>query len=177
MKGQFWSIDAMFGLFIFSIALVIAAFIWSTVNNQISTSLSSGATMIKLETQTFAASLLSKGSPSNWYSVVNTTNISTWQDIYIGLESNNQTKAISQNKLAALVSMSNYNYQATKQALGIGYDYYIDINGKTLNINIGKNPLTYNAVTIFKVNEFSYYDNEPVNVSIYLWSNTTLGIS
>ncbi|MCL5433514.1 MAG: hypothetical protein M1538_00865 [Candidatus Marsarchaeota archaeon] len=177
LKGQFWSIDAMFGLFIFSIALIIAAFIWTSVNNQIATSLSSSTTIIKLETQTFALSLLSEGAPNNWYSVINTTNTTTWQNIYVGLESSSKPKSISPNKLAALISMSNYDYQATKQSLGIGYDYYISIEGKLLDINIGRNPLAYNAITIFKVNETSFYDNEPVNVEVYLWSNTTLGIS
>jgi len=174
LKGQFWSIDAMFAIFIFSIALIIVAFIWSTVNNQIASTFSSSAVSMRLEAQILAASLLSEGSPSNWYSLVNTTNSSTWKGIFIGIENNNHVGSISNSKLATFISMSNYNYQATKQALGIGYEYYIKIIGKDLDINIGHNPKTYNALSIYTTNETAIYDGENVNIEIYIWSNTTL---
>ncbi|MGC8648820.1 MAG: hypothetical protein ACP5UN_01195 [Candidatus Micrarchaeia archaeon] len=174
LKGQFWSIDAMFAIFIFSIALIIVAFIWNTVNNQLATSFSSSATSMKLEAQTLAASFLSKGSPNNWYSLVNTTNPTTWTGIFIGVEKNTGRGVISENKLATFISMSNYNYQATKQALGINYEYYIEIIGNNLNISIGRNPLIYHSLSTYLTNETAIYNNEIVNVKIYIWSNTTL---
>ncbi len=179
MKAQFWSFDVIFAIVIFSIAITILAFTWYQINSQLSIAYGNGATVMQLQASSLASTLLSPGSPSNWNSYVNTTNQSTWSDIGIGIGSN--TSSIDSNKLYTLMSMSNYNYQATKQALGIGFDYYITITSQTssggaLNISIGENPGTHNALTVYVEKRSSYIDGTPVQVTIELWTNTPFGV-
>ena len=42
--------------------------------------------------------------------------------------------------------MSNYDYQATKPELGVGFDYYITIRGGAIDLRIGRSPELKNAV-------------------------------
>ncbi|MGC8586124.1 MAG: hypothetical protein ACP5K5_01085 [Candidatus Micrarchaeia archaeon] len=179
MKAQFWSFDVIFSIVIFSVAITVLAFTWYQINSQLSIAYGNGAMIMQMQASALASTLLSPGSPSNWNSYVNTTNASTWSGISIGIGTN--TSSIDPNKLYTLMSMANYNYQATKQALGVGFDYYISITGQTsrggaLNISIGENPGTHRALTVYVEKRSSYIDGMPVQVVIELWTNTPFGV-
>ncbi|MGC8652279.1 MAG: hypothetical protein ACP5UH_03460 [Candidatus Micrarchaeia archaeon] len=179
MKAQFWSFDVIFAIVIFSIAITILAFTWYQINSQLSIAYGNGATIMQLQASALASTLLSPGSPSNWNSYVDTTNPATWSGIGVGIGSN--TSSIDPDKLYTLMSMSNNNYQATKQALGIGFDYYITITGQTssggaLNISIGENPGAHNSLTVYVEKRSSHIDGMPVQVTIELWTNTPFGV-
>ncbi len=174
LKLQFWSFDMVFAIIIFSITLTIVGFAWYNINNRLSLAYESGPIQMQSQTQILAQSLLSKGSPSDWYSIVNTTNTSTWKKVVIGLGSTSGS-GISGNKVYALMAMSNYDYQATKGSLGVTYDYYILVYNNGMNITIGKNPS--GALTIDSATESSSINGEPVTIKVLLWTNTTLGVS
>lgn len=174
LKLQFWSFDMVFAIIIFSITLTIVGFVWYNINSRLSLAYENDPIQMQSQTQILAQSLLSKGSPSDWYSVVNTTNTSTWKGVVIGLESDSGS-GISSNKLYALMAMSNYDYQATKESLGVAYDYYIMIYNNGMNITIGKN--ASGALTVDSATESSSINGEPVTIKVLLWTNTTLGVS
>jgi hypothetical protein len=180
MKAQFWSFDVIFAVVIFSIAITILAFTWYNINNQLSLAYGNSATIMQLQSLSFAGTLLSPGSPPNWDSDVNTTNINTWNFTSIGIGSANGT-GISSKKLYTLMSMANYNYQATKQPLGIDFDYYITVtgtssNGGSLNATIGISPSKGHALTVYVEKRSSFIDGNPVQIVIYLWTNTSIGV-
>jgi hypothetical protein len=136
---------------------------------------------MQLQLQSLNQNLFSPGS-QNWQSAVNTTNVSTWQDIAVGIAPSQGSDSLSSSKVYTLLSMANYNYPATKQLLGVGFDYYITITsassvGSGINISIGSNPSTKQALTVY-VNKGNYVMNGvPVTVTTMLWTNTTLGVS
>jgi hypothetical protein len=175
-KLQFWSFDVVFSVVIFSIALTILAFTWYNISTQLSLSYGGGATLMQLQTQSVATSILSQGSPSNWEGIVNLTNTSTWSGVGIGIGSINGTM-ISSKKLYAFLAMANYSYQSTKQPLGISYDYYIILYNNNMNITIGKNPSSYNPLSVDVATKSAYINGQPVTMKIILWSNTTFGVS
>ncbi|MGC8669552.1 MAG: hypothetical protein ACP5TL_00135 [Candidatus Micrarchaeia archaeon] len=177
MKAQFWSFDVIFAIVIFGVAITIIAFTWYQISTQLSLSYGNGAAIMELQADTLAKSLLSEGYPSDWESLINTTNSSTWKYVSIGIL--NRT-GISIKKLYAFMSMSNSNYQATKQALGIGFDYFIVIESKLynngINITIGRNPAKNNALTIYVEKRSSFINGVPVEINIYLWTQTPFGV-
>ncbi len=73
------------------------------------------------------------------------------------------------SKLYALVAMSNYNPEATEQPLGIGYNYYIIIDGKNINIRIGRSPLG-RSLTTYVARSSSILSGQPVQVEVILWT-------
>lgn len=162
-------------MIIFSVAITILAFAWSSINTQLSLSTNSGSTVIQLQAQTLAETLLSQGSPANWESLVNSSKNSTWSNVSIGLGS--ATTNISSKKLYAFMAMANDNYKATKPLLGIGYDYYILIYNNNLNITIGHNPFANKPLTVDVVTKSSYLNGEPVTVQVMVWTNTPFGVS
>ncbi|MGC8495855.1 MAG: hypothetical protein ACP5MX_01450 [Candidatus Micrarchaeia archaeon] len=180
MKAQFWSFDVIFAVVIFSIAITILAFTWYNINNQLALAYGDSATIMQLQAESLADTLMSQGNPPNWYSIINTTNVNTWNDTSVGIGEGNGN-GISSARLYALMSMASNNYQATKQALGIGFDYYIRINstensGANINIGIGSNPATGHALTVYVEKRSSILDGTPVQVTIDLWTNTSLGL-
>ena len=179
LKAQFWSFDVIFAVVIFSVAITILAFTWFNVNNQLSLSYGSGTTLMQLQAQALSQTIFSTGSPSNWQTRINTTNTLTWSAVSVGLMSTSGTANLSTNKVYTLLSMSNYNYQATKQSLGVAYDYFITIRnnplyGAGLNITIGKNPTKNRALTVFVEKRSAFINGIPVALNITLWTNTTL---
>jgi hypothetical protein len=152
-KAQFWSFDVIFAVIIFSFAITILAFTWFNVNSQLSLGYSNGATIMQQELQSMSQSLLAPGVPSSWQGTIDTTNSLTWGGVYVGIAQNQSSVALSPQKVYALLSMSNTNYQATKQVLGVGYNYYITIKssptiGSGINISMGSNPFNKAALTI-----------------------------
>ncbi len=177
LKAQFWSIDVIFAVLIFTIALTILGFTWYNVNNQLALSYGSGSIIAQLQVHTLAQNLLSPGSPAGWTSSVNTTNSLTWANVSIGLSTSASSTNISVSKLYTFMSMANNNYQATKQELGIGYDYYITITGGQFNIAIGSNPATGSALTVYVEKRNAVLSGTPVIMKVILWTNTPLAIS
>lgn len=174
-KLQFWSFDVVFAIVIFSVALVIMAATWYDISAQLSLSTSGGATLMQLQTETLATSFLSTGSPTYWEGIANLSNVSTWNNVGIGIS--NANGSISSKKLYTFLAMATENYQATKQPLGVAYDYYITIYNSNMNISMGRNPAAYRAVTVDVDTKSSYINGEPVTVKFMLWSNNTIGVS
>lgn len=176
-KAQFWSIDVIFAIVIFAVAITILSFTWFNVNTQLSVAVGSGAVIAQLQAHTLADNIFSTGTPSSWQSVVNTTNASTWKNVSIGLGSAPGSTNISAGKLYTFIAMANYNYQATKQKLGVGYEYEIIINGSAINIKIGRNPLTNGAQSTFVERRSAFIGGNPVNIEVLVWTNSTLAVS
>lgn len=177
LKAQFWSFDVIFAMVIFTIALTILGFTWYNVNNQLALSYGTGAILAQLQTHTLAQNLMSTGYPTSWFSIVNTTNTMTWSNVSIGLALAPTSSNLSISKIYALSAMTSNNYQATKQDLGVGYDYYVTIVGGAYNISIGKNPATNDALTVYIEKRSALLKGTPVIVQAIVWTNTSLAIS
>ncbi len=175
-KGQFWSFDVIFAIIVFSVVIVILAFTWNNVSNQLGSSYGNNAEIMQTEAVTLAKSLLSTGYPSNWMSMVNTTNPVTWDNVSVGLTDAHGSTVISSAKLYTFIAMSNYNYQSTKQVLGIGYDYYITIKNSELNISVGENPNTNGARDVYSYSETGVLDGQPVNIDVIVWSAQNIAV-
>ncbi|MGC9099553.1 MAG: hypothetical protein ACP5HW_03365 [Candidatus Micrarchaeia archaeon] len=173
MKLQFWSFDVIFAMIIFGFAITILAFVWYSINNQFSLAYGYGVSSMQIQAQTLANRLLTPGVPSSWSSLVVANNPSTWGNITIGLMGAN---GVSLDKLATLESMSLYNYQATKQAMGVGFDYYIVIKYDGLSFGIGSNPYTHSALSIYVVNKPIMINGMPASMQVMLWTNTSFGV-
>lgn len=176
-RAQFWSFDVIFAIVIFTIALTILGFTWYSVNNQLSLSYGGGTEIAQLQTHALAQEMLSTGYPTSWYSMVNTTNTLTWSNVSIGLAMAPSSSNLSISKIYAFSAMTSNNYQATKQELGIGYDYYITIVGGPYNITIGRNPNTYGALTVYVQRSSAILRGTPVVVETLVWTNSSLAIS
>ncbi len=173
MKLQFWSFDVIFAIVIFSVAITILAFTWYDISNQLSLVYGSGSTLMGIQAQTLIQNILSPGSPGNWNSMVNLTNVTTWGNVGIGL---GEGGSISSSKLYTFMAMANQNYEAAKQDLGVSYDFYIEIYNNNMNITIGKNPSENNAFTVDVATATSSINGSPVTVKALVWTNTALGI-
>ncbi|MDE1833177.1 MAG: hypothetical protein KGH58_02040, partial [Candidatus Micrarchaeota archaeon] len=125
LRGQFWSFDVIFAVVIFGVAVTVMAFTWFNINNELAITYGNGSNLMQLQLQTMAQNLFSTGTPTDWPGLLNTTNSLTWTGVNIGLA--DPTGKISPDKLAAMESMANSNYQATKQQLGIAFDYYVTL--------------------------------------------------
>ncbi len=179
-KAQFWSFDIIFAIVIFTVAMTILAYTWYNIDNQLALSYGSGTETMQFETQVLTERMLTPGTPADWNALVNTSNVSTWKDISIGLTTSSNSSTISPSKVYTLMAMANYNnsdYQATKSVMGIGYDYYITITGKDVNIRIGENPATHNALTTYVYKARTVFGTEPVLMKVIVWTNEPVAIS
>ncbi|MCL5430072.1 MAG: hypothetical protein M1504_01175 [Candidatus Marsarchaeota archaeon] len=176
-KAQFWSFDVIFAIVIFSIAITIVGVAWYNINNQLSLSYGNGATIMELQAKSLIQGLFSVGSPSDWQAAVNTTNTLTWYNVSAGFASEPLSSNLSMGKIYTLMAISNYNYQQSKMALGIGYDYYITINGGIFNITMGKNPALNGAVTVYVEKRSAFINGEPVKVTAMVWTNQPSAVS
>ncbi len=176
LKAQFWSLDVIFAIVIFTVALTILVFTWNNVDTQLSSAYGSESGLMQTEAATLAQSILSSGYPNNWASVVNTTNSSTWSNVSVGLAPIGGSTDISTSKLYAFMAMSNYNYQDLKQSLGVGYDYYIIISNNAVNITIGENPITNGAYTVYSYKESARLNGVPVGVDVILWTPQPISV-
>lgn len=179
-KAQFWSFDIIFAIVIFTVAMTILAYTWYNIDNQLALSYGSGTETMQFETQVLAERMLTPGTPADWNALVNTSDVSTWKDISVGLITSSNSSTISPQKVYTLMAMANYNnsdYQATKPVMGIGYDYYITITGKDVNIRIGENPATHNALTTYVYKTRAVFGTEPVLMKVIVWTNEPVAIS
>ncbi|MCL5404435.1 MAG: hypothetical protein M1125_01165 [Candidatus Marsarchaeota archaeon] len=180
MKAQFWSFDIIFAIIIFTVAMTILAYAWYNINTQLALSYGSGTELMQFEAQALAEKLLTPGVPADWQALINTSNTSTWGTVGIGLTSTPESSALDPSKVYALLAMADHNssdYQATKPLLGIGYDYYISITGKDINITIGSNPSSHGALTTYVYKDRSVFASEPVLMEIIVWTNEPIAIS
>ena len=178
MRAQFWSFDVIFAMVIFGTALVLLTFVWFSVSTQFSVASGYGIEELQAQLQSLQRTILLQGNPPDWNSVINITNPSTWQNISIGL-GNGKGNSISESKLMTLMALANYNtstYQASKQMLGIGFDYYIIINGQNINITIGKNPYANKATSIQAASMPVKLQGNNMLMHIEVWTNTTFGV-
>ncbi len=176
LKGQFWSFDVIFATIVFSVVIVILAFTWNNVGNQLASSYGNSAEIMQTEAIYLSKSIMSPGYPVNWMSDINTTNPSTWANTSIGLTNTHGSTAISTAKLYAFIAMANSNYQDTKAALGIGYDYYIRITNSNLNISIGENPNTNGGRDVYTYTELASLNGQPVVVEVEVWSAQNIAV-
>ncbi len=176
LKAQFWSFDLIFSIIIFSVALTILTFTWFGVNSQLSLAYGNGATLMELQASTFAQTLMSPGTPSDWTGIVNSTNPSTWGSVSVGLASRTGSTALSLQKIYTFMSMANANYQATKPYLGIAYEYYVVIDSPSFNITIGSNPTQGKALTTYVVKKSVIVGGAPAVMDVIVWTNKPLAV-
>jgi hypothetical protein len=175
MRGQFWSFDVIFGLVIFGIAISILMYVWFTISSQFAVTNSYGIEGMQLDLQSLQAALLSQGSPSSWSSEVTVSNTLTWSELSIGLLNSSET-GLSPQKIATLEGMSNANYPATKQLLGVAYDYFITIKTGSTDIQIGSNPADYNATAEQVATTPVTVSGRQAEMQVIVWTNTSFGI-
>jgi hypothetical protein len=181
MRGQIWSLDVIFALVIFSFTVTLLTLTWLSVSNQLAVSYAGSSGLMAMQARSFSDIIMSPGSPADWYEMINTTNKDTWGAVSPGITYPGNG-SISQAKLLALVSMANSNYQATKPEFGLGYDYYIAIHSglqyqNYVNLSIGRNPASNNALTVYVDRESSMINGVPVVVEVMVWSNSTGGLT
>lgn len=166
-KLQFWSIDFIFSIVIFGVMISILFYAWFNLNTEMSSSFNNNQVM-QIQAQAFVSKLLSTGSPSNWYSYVNTTNPATWQYIQIGLVSSGSE--ISTQKLFALMAMSNSNYTISKEALGISYNYYIQVYNSQFSLDFGVNPKANSSINVYSTERNILINGNPAVLKIYIFN-------
>ncbi|MEM0201023.1 MAG: hypothetical protein QXD23_01310 [Candidatus Micrarchaeaceae archaeon] len=176
MKAQFWSFDAVFGIILFIFGLIILTYAWITISNNYSSVSSNNAGSMQSELTKLNYIIFYSGTPSNWDSIINVSNTLTWSGISVGLGTLSNNKDLSENKLMSFLAMSNTNYSLTKEALGISYDYYINISSKNFNLEIGKNPIPLSPTSINVVSEPVIVNGYPAKLTLEVWTNTTFGI-
>ena len=176
LGAQFWSFDIIFAVIIFSFAITILAFAWYNISNQLSFAYGNGAAIAQLQDSALSQRLMTAGSPAGWQGGIIAANSLTWGNVSVGLAAQPLSSNLSTGKIYALVAMSNANYQASKQLLGIGYDYYIVIKGSGLNITIGQNPATGGAVSVYVQNRNAFINGAPVTVQAIVWTKTLLAV-
>jgi hypothetical protein len=174
-RAQFWSFDLIFSVVIFSAAITVLAYSWYNINSQLAGAYSSTSTLLQLQSQALSQNLMSPGEPGNWQSTVNTLSTSNWGNVGIGLATSSSNSSISAGKLYTLMSMANYNYQATKTPMGIAFDYYITIasgpnSANALNVSIGLNPATNGALSVYSQRLSSVLNGVPVVVTVKVWT-------
>ncbi len=180
-KAQFWSFDLIFSVVIFSFAITILAYTWFTINTQLSNAYSPTYIILQMQEQALSQSIMSPGAPVNWQSAVNTLSTASWSGVSIGLAGSPSNSSISMNKLYALISMANYNYQALKPSLGVAFDYYITIvnspsAANTVSISLGRSPFTNGALALFSQKMSATLNGIPVIVTVYVWTNAGFAI-
>lgn len=182
IKAQFWSFDVIFAIVIFAVAITVLAFTWFNLNNQLTVSYGNGDVILQLQAHALETSIFSAGYPTNWQGSIDTQSSSYWSNYSIGLTTSPENSSLSSAKLLALQSMANYNYQAAKQPLGIGFDYFIwiksnPVSGEAINVTIGRDPNKYGALTVDVEKRPGVLNGVPVQVEVMLWTNTTLATS
>ncbi len=175
VRAQFWSFDIMFAIVVFMVAITILTYVWLTLSSQFSNSYTDGINLMQSQLQGLGSGLLMPGSPSDWSSIVNLSDPTTWSNVSIGFGSGNGT--LSYQKIMTFLAMSNSNYQDSKTPLGVGYDYYIIINSTGSNLVFGKNPSSHNAYSTQVLTEPVIVSGNPATLTIEIWTNTTFGIA
>ncbi len=175
-NAQFWSFDIIFAMVIFGVAVTVLTFTWFNISNQLSIAYVGSGAQMGQQVQSLSSSLLSTGYPANWQSIISVNGTSSWPSISVGLGSSQGGASISPDKLYTFMAMAAQNYSATKQTLGVGYNYYITITGDSYNITIGKNPSANGALNTYVVTSGSSISGIPVIVKTILWSSNPIAV-
>jgi hypothetical protein len=175
-KGQFWSIDIIFAIVIFAVALTILTYTWYGINSQLALTYGNGATLMQLQAQTLVQTLTSTGYPASWTGMINTTDPSTWTGLSIGLANSSGGADLSANKIYTFMSMSNTDYAATKPLLGLAFDYYINIEGQSFNISVGSSPYSGKALTTYVERRGVFVNGQPAKLVVEVWTGQPIGV-
>lgn len=180
MKLQFLSFDAIFAIVIFTFAVSLLAFIWYTINSQISVASGTNYENMQLQLESLSERILGTGYPVGWYSKIDASNGQTWSNISIGIGTGIPGQ-ISSAKLATFASMANGNYLATKQLVGVSFDYYIVISSANYHLAIGKVPIRLSGgslpgVTQQVTTKSVTVNGQPATMQLYVWTNSSFGI-
>jgi hypothetical protein len=176
-KAQFWSVDIVFAIVIFTIAITILAYTWFNINQQLSLSYSNDGFIMQLQAAKLTNELFTPGFPTYWQNIDNTTKTNTWNGTSIGLVGTAGSADFISNKIYTLQGMSNDNYSLVQQFLGVSYNFYIIISTSSYNITIGENPITNGALTVYLNQRSALVDGTPAIVYVYLWSNQRSTVS
>jgi hypothetical protein len=110
---------------------------------------------------------------------VNISNTGSWSNVSIGLGTGSGSQ-LSLAKIYTLAAMTNHNstsYQATKQLIGVGYDYYIVISTGNVTLAMGSYPFNKNPYAIQTATKSATLDGRPATVQIMIWTNKSFGVS
>jgi hypothetical protein len=179
MKAQFWSFDAIFAIVVFGSALMLITFVWLGVSSQFSLSFPLGTQLMQAQVQSLQNRIVSQGTPASWYVSVNALDTSTWNNISVGLGTgvNGQLSPTKIMAFLAMSSGSSATYQATKQLLGVSYDYYIVINATNYTISLGLPPYKMNPYAVVVGRQSATLNGVPVAMQVILWTNKSFGVS
>ncbi|MFH1285012.1 MAG: hypothetical protein ABIH99_00340 [Candidatus Micrarchaeota archaeon] len=125
-KGQFFSYDALISVVIFLLAFSILIFYWTNIR---AVSEDPREDMQK-SALSLSDALLTPGNPSNWDSLA-VNNEFLYQ---IGVANDSETNVINTTKMCKLVDFAATNYDATKNALQMPYNYYIAVEDAGGNV-------------------------------------------
>jgi hypothetical protein len=131
-KGQVWSYDILSAIVVFMITFGFLAFFWWSIATTTGEPRAGG---LALEARGVSDLLLSPGNPSDWWNgtqngtVMDPANPDTWNGTYmLGLTKGFDGQEIDPDKAAALVVMSETDYNATKLKLRTNYNFYVEVN-------------------------------------------------
>lgn len=178
MKGQFWSIDMIFAIVIFSGGIILLSIVWFGINSQFASSYSDTIGIMQTQLDSLVSRLQAPGSPADWNSAISISSPGTWENVSMGFGSSSDPGTMSLSKIFALEAMSSTSYQSTKQGLGIGFDYYITIlSPGAYNISIGLSPFSNNATSIQTATvPVVLSTGQPASMRVIVWTNTTFGV-
>lgn len=168
----------VFAIVIFSGGIILLSFVWSSINSQFASSYGYSIGIMQIQLNNLLHRVQTTGSPTNWNSMVSANVVSSWSNVSIGLESSQGYGVISRNKFMTLMAMSNSNYQATKQVMGVGYDYFITFSSQgQYNMSAGLSPFNNNATAIQTATIPVVLDNGQAGLlRVIVWTNTTFGV-
>lgn len=128
-KGQFFSYDAIVASAVFLIALSLILVYWQGIRT-------GGEGELARESARLSEKLMGTGVPQNWER--------TGEVGSIGLVEGESNGVLSIEKLVEFRKMSGDDYVGTKEKLGIGNEYWIEISGKEIDCfgacSFGKEP-------------------------------------
>jgi hypothetical protein len=184
VKAQFWSFDVMFAMIIFVLTLLLLTFVWESISGELSIEYGGNLAHMQSQLQSLGSELLSTGTPPNWNTYINLNASNTWQNLSIGL-GNGTASALSLAKINELTNMSQYDYQSSKTALGLAFDYYITFTCSSFSssscpggatVSIGMDPAGLNATALQAVTLPVVVNGAAEQMQLVLWSNSTLSI-
>lgn len=179
MRAQFWSFDVIFAMVIFGTTLVLLTFAWSSMSGQLSSTYGLGLQSMQEQLQSLQSRILAPGTPNDWASQVNISNTGTWSNMSIGLGTGSGSQ-LSLPKIYTLAAMTNHNstsYQATKQLIGVGYDYYITVKTANVTLAMGSYPFNKDPYAIQTATKSAILNGLPATVQIMVWTNKSFGVS
>ncbi|MEM3791308.1 MAG: hypothetical protein QXL16_01090 [Candidatus Micrarchaeaceae archaeon] len=177
MRAQFWSLDVIFAIVIFGIALFALTLIWFDINSEFGSSLNNPLPVMQEQLSVLKSELLSQGNPSDWYASINLSNPKSWSNVSIGISYPNGSISLQKAFALSSISMKNLtDYESLKPLLGVSYEYYIAIYLNGSVISIGRNPNLYGAISISSIKVPVAVNGERGIMYIEEWTNNSAGV-